>query len=90
MIEGAAPFASPLRPPTPVSWQTAGPNRIRITADLEVPGYLVISQPWYAGWQAQLANGEQLPVLRANYTFQAVALPAGRQEVVLTFRPQLW
>ena len=90
VIEGAAPFASPLRPPTPASWQAAGPNRVRITVDLEVPGYLVISQPWYAGWQARLANGERLPVLRANYAFQAVALPTGHQEVTLTFRPRLW
>lgn len=89
VVEGAAPFASPLRPPTPVSWQAEGPNRIRITANLDVPGYLVISQPWYVGWQARLASGERPPVLRANYTFQAVALPAGHQEVILTFRPRL-
>ncbi len=78
------------QPPMPVQWQSDGPNRVRLTVELSVPGYLVISQAWYPGWQARLETGERLPVLRVNYTFQAVPLPPGRHVVMLTFWPWLW
>ncbi len=90
VIEGDGGQESSDRAPTPVEWQSEGPNRIRIAAELAAPGYLVISQAWYPGWQARLETGERLPVLRANYAFQAVPLPSGRHEVTLTFRPRWW
>lgn len=89
-IEGEGGQRDSDRAPTPVEWRSEGPNRIRVTAELAVPGYLVISQTWYPGWQARLETGERLPVLRANYAFQAVPLPPGRHEVTLTFWPRWW
>ena len=90
VIEGNGKWPGSDRAPTPVEWQSEGPNRIRIRAELAAPGYLVISQVWYPGWQARLETGERLPVLRANYAFQAVPLPAGRHEVMLIFQPKWW
>jgi hypothetical protein len=51
------------------------------------PALLVISQMDYPGWQARL-DGKTVPVLRADYAFQAVAVPAGRSTVELRFRPR--
>ncbi|MCS7222475.1 MAG: hypothetical protein N0A15_14485 [Anaerolineae bacterium] len=90
VIEGGEGQESSDNTSTPVEWQSEGPNRIRIIAELTAPGYLVISQAWYPGWQARLETGERLPVLRANYAFQAVPLPSGRHEVTLTFQPKWW
>ncbi|HEY64163.1 MAG TPA: hypothetical protein G4O02_06285 [Caldilineae bacterium] len=90
VVEGGEPLSAAGTDPTSVTWEQDGPNRVRITAELAMPGYLVISQAWYPGWEARLATGERLPVLRANYAFQAVPLPPGRHEVTLTFRPLSW
>ncbi|MCD6290762.1 MAG: YfhO family protein [Anaerolineae bacterium] len=90
VIEGNQPPANAPISPTPATWQLDGPNRVRITAELAAPGYLVVSQTWYPGWQAKLETGKQLPILRANYAFQAIPLPAGQHTVTLTFRPWLW
>jgi hypothetical protein len=48
---------------------------------------LVISQMDYPGWQARV-DGKPVPVLRADYAFQAVAVPAGRSMVDLRFLPR--
>ncbi|NOZ27150.1 MAG: YfhO family protein [Chloroflexi bacterium] len=90
IVEGGSSLSSPGGDMTAATWSPEGPNRVRITADLAAPGYLVISQTWYPGWQARLETGERVPVLRANYIFQAIPLPAGRHEVTLTYRPRLW
>jgi len=51
------------------------------------PALLVISQMDYPGWQARV-DGKSAPVLRADYAFQAIAVPAGRSTVDLRFRPR--
>ena len=51
------------------------------------PALLVISQMDYPGWQARV-DGKSTPVLRADYAFQAIAVPAGRSTVDLRFRPR--
>lgn len=51
------------------------------------PALLVLSQMDYPGWQARV-DGKSVPVLRANYAFQAIAVPSGRSTVDLRFRPR--
>jgi hypothetical protein len=55
--------------------------------DATRPALLVISQMDYPGWQARV-DGKSVPVLRANYAFQAIAVPSGRSTVDLRFRPR--
>ena len=68
-----------------------GPNRVTIHAVVEAPGYLVVADTWYPGWQAWL-DGERVDILRANYAFRAVPLEAGEQTVEMVYRPAsiLW
>lgn len=50
------------------------------------PGYLVLAMTHYPGWKAKV-NGEMQPVLRANYAFSAVALPAGESVIEFYYDP---
>jgi hypothetical protein len=63
-----------------------GPNRVTIRAALDSPGYLVLADTWYPGWQAAV-DGEPAEILRANYAFRAVRLEAGEHTVEMVYRP---
>ena len=58
----------------------------RIVVDVETPhnGVLWLSELFYPAWRAAL-DGEETEVLRADYVFRAVEVPAGRHRVVLRF-----
>jgi hypothetical protein len=62
------------------------PNGLAVQARAESAGYLVLSDVWYPGWQA-LVDGKAAPILRANYLFRAVPVPAGEHAVTLAYRP---
>lgn len=61
-------------------------NRLEFEADLASEGYLVVSQAYYPGWQAKV-DGNSATYEKADYTFGAVYLPAGKHTVVLEFSP---
>jgi hypothetical protein len=65
------------------------PNALEIRVDSEAEGYLFLSDPFYPGWQAEV-DGEPTTILRANYAFRAVAVPAGSHSVTMVFRPGSW
>ncbi|MFN2115115.1 MAG: YfhO family protein [Anaerolineae bacterium] len=62
-------------------------DSIEVRVELPDPGYLVLSETFYPGWDA-LVDGEAAPILRANYAFRAIELPAGAHDVRLRFRPR--
>jgi len=62
------------------------PHRLRFAAKCAQPAYLVLAQPHYPGWVARV-NGVPTELLRANYAFCAVALPAGESEVEVVYEP---
>ena len=64
------------------------PNGVTIRAVLDTPGYLVLADTWYPGWQATV-DGEPADILRANYAFRAVWLDAGEHTVEMVYRPAL-
>ncbi|MCP4539553.1 MAG: YfhO family protein [Chloroflexi bacterium] len=63
-----------------------GANRVTIHASLDAPGYLVLADTWYSGWQATI-DGERVELLRANYGFRAVSLDEGDHIVEMFYRP---
>jgi hypothetical protein len=62
-------------------------NTLSVLATSSQPGWLVVPNTWDPGWRAWV-NGRETKVLRANYAFQAVAIPAGESEVRLCYRPR--
>jgi hypothetical protein len=68
--------------------QAAGmnPNRLEIQSSSKTPAWLALSDVWYPGWQARV-DGKPVPLLRANYLFQALRVPAGKHQIVLVYQP---
>jgi hypothetical protein len=67
---------------------TAGALSVDVTTD--APALLLVSQVWYPGWQVRIDGASQGQPLRADYLFQAVAVPAGAHHVELIFSPASW
>ena len=63
-----------------------GPNEILLEVDTASAGVLVLSEVYYPGWRAWIGERE-VQVLRANYLYRAVELPAGTQRVRLLYDP---
>lgn len=77
------PVATPAEQPRLV---TQSANRLEFESDLATEGYLVIGQAYYPGWQARV-DGNPAPYEKADYTFGAVYLPAGKHRLTLEFSP---
>jgi hypothetical protein len=58
--------------------------------DLKRDGFVLLNEIYYPGWEATL-DGKPAVILPADYTFRALAVPAGSHRIVMHFRPQrLW
>jgi len=58
-------------------------------ASLNQAGFIVISNSYYPGWQA-LVNDQPHEIVRANFVFQALSLPAGEYLIKLNYRPKFF
>lgn len=63
------------------------PNEIRIETRSNAPALLFISDTYYPGWEASVDN-VQANILRADYAFRAVVVPAGKHIVVFEYKPK--
>jgi hypothetical protein len=63
-----------------------GDEEIVLRVEADRTTYLVLSDPYFPGWVARL-DGRQVPILRANYLFRAVAVPPGAHNVRFAFEP---
>lgn len=63
-----------------------GINSETVRVDMEHEGVLVLSDVFYPGWRVEI-DGEEAELLRANYLFRAVVVPAGKHVVRFEFRP---
>jgi hypothetical protein len=69
-----------------VTWISRETDRIELGVDTKGDSILVVSDTDYPGWQAEV-DGKETPIIRANLTFRAIAVPAGPHKVIMTFRP---
>jgi hypothetical protein len=62
------------------------PEQVQLRASLDAPGYLVLTDAHYPGWEATV-DGQPVPILRANLYFRAIALEPGEHLVSFRFQP---
>ena len=62
------------------------PTRIRISAQMETPGLIVLADNWDKGWRA-FWNGRPAPILRVDYTIRGVVVPAGTGTLEFIYQP---
>ena len=62
-------------------------DRIVIQAVLPHDGLLISSEVYYPGWQATV-DGDPVEVIRCNYLFRGVRVPAGSHEITFELRPK--
>ena len=89
VLEGGAPLDLDQETPAGVEILRYEANALRVRVDSQADGYLFLSDPFYPGWRAEV-DGEPATILRADYAFRAVAVPAGSHTVTMVFRPNSW
>lgn len=57
---------------------------VEIEVDSPAPAVVVVAQTFYHDWHASV-DGRHVPLLRANYAFQAVQVPQGRHKIELRY-----
>jgi hypothetical protein len=62
------------------------PTEVVVTAEMETPGLVVLTDMWYEGWHAYRDNVE-VPILRTNHCLRGVLAPAGRSTIVFRYEP---
>lgn len=63
------------------------PNEVRLFCEVNNPSFLVLTDNYYPSWHAYV-DGRITKVMRADYTFRAVTLTAGKHDVVFRFKSQ--
>ena len=61
-------------------------NRIELTTQNINQGFLVLSEPYFRGWDA-FVDGRRTPVNRVNYLLQGIPVGAGRHRVEFKYQP---
>jgi hypothetical protein len=63
-----------------------GPEEVIVQVAAGAPGYLVLTDTFYPGWQVTV-DGGPAEILRADLMFRAVRLEPGSHQVVFRYRP---
>jgi hypothetical protein len=63
------------------------PGYLHLAVDMSEDGWLYWSQTWYPGWKLILDGRDAGPPLKANFMFQAAAMPKGEHELEFIYQP---
>jgi hypothetical protein len=69
-----------------VSFALDDAEHVVLDVDASAAGFLFLADQYADGWYARV-NGAPQEILRANHTFRAVEVPAGRSRVEFRYRP---
>ena len=67
----------------------AVPGKLVLDVSSDKDGLLVVSQPFYPGWQAQV-DGKRVPIHRVDFLLQGISVKAGSHRVELNYRMSLF
>ena len=66
------------------------PNQVTYRYEADEDKLVVFSEIWTSkGWTMRL-DGQEHPILRANYLLRAAMIPAGSHEIVMRYEPRIW
>jgi hypothetical protein len=63
------------------------PEHLVIDVDATERGFLLLSDHYFPGWEAQVSGGA-VPIQPANFLFRLIEVPAGPSRVELRYRPR--
>ena len=63
-----------------IEWTSRGVNSYEMRVTTDRPALLMVLDNYYPMWRARV-DGNPVDILRANYTFRAIPIPAGNHEV---------
>ena len=67
--------------------RNANQQEVTVTARASEPGWLVLADAFYPGWNASV-DGEMTTILRTDYLFRAVPISAGEHTVIFRYEPE--
>lgn len=79
------PAPSVSEPPGAARIVSFAPEQVAVEAETQRPALLVIAEAWYPGWHARV-NGTEAPCVPVNAWMRGVPVPAGRSQILLTYR----
>jgi len=85
--DSAKPTTAPGATMVPGQFVVDGPNTVSVQINAPSNGYLVLTDPYYGGWEA-LVDGHSTTLYRADWAFRAVAVGPGNHVVTFRFRPR--
>lgn len=63
------------------------PNELHYKANSATGGLGIFSEIYYPhGWKATI-DGQEVPIIQANYVLRGIYIPAGEHEITMTFKP---
>ena len=66
------------------------PNQLTYNFDANEDKLVVFSEVWTSkGWTMRI-DGQEHPLLRADYLLRAAMVPAGQNEIVMKYVPRIW
>ena len=66
------------------------PNQLTYNFSANEDKLVVFSEIWTSkGWTMHI-DGQEHPILRANYLLRAAMIPAGQHEIVMRYEPKIW
>jgi hypothetical protein len=66
------------------------PNQVTYRFEANEDKLVVFSEIWTSkGWTMHM-DGQEHPILRANYLLRAAMIPAGNHEIVMRYEPSIW
>ena len=66
------------------------PNQLTYHFNSDIDQLVVFSEIWSdSGWK-MFVDGNEHPLLRANYLLRAALIPAGSHQIVMQYAPKIW